>query len=215
MFYNYKQLIKVGVITNIILSIAVGAVSSQRTEMLENDIPEHIVEEAVLLEQSAPVEETPPISEAIAETLEKASKHTYFDVPLSEDIQDHIFELCEKTGLDASMVVAMIFVESTYRSDLIGDNGKSFGLMQIQPRWHSKRMSALGCDDLLDPYQNIIVGIDYISELYTYGGKKRTTDWVLMAYNGGPSYANKKTAQGVVTHYVNKVYNKQATLTEV
>lgn len=126
----------------------------------------------------------------------------YLDVPLSTDLQDHIFKVCEANGVDPLLVVAMIENESRYNERVIGDNGRSYGLMQIQPRWHYARMRELGCTDLLDPYQNITVGVDYISELLSQG---KSLEWTLMAYNGGPSYANRKAAAGVVSGYVYRV----------
>ena len=210
MIYSYKQIFKIGAITVITFYLAFGVlvVLGDSTEIVDP------VGEVAILEPAKTDIMTPAIDEDIVRTHEKASNNAYFDVPLSQDLQDHIFALCEKLGLDASMVIAIISVESTYNPALVGDNGNSLGLMQIQPRWHSDRMDSLGCSNLLDPYQNVIVGVDFISELYTYGGKQRTTDWVLMAYNGGPSYANKKTAQGVVTHYVDRVYDRQSNLKE-
>ena len=46
----------------------------------------------------------------------------------------------------------------------MGDVHESFGLMQIQPKWHEDRMRRLGVTDLLDPEQNVRVGADLLSE---------------------------------------------------
>lgn len=129
----------------------------------------------------------------------------YFDLPLDQDLQDYIFELCEQYELDPRIVFAVIQQESRCTADIKGDSGRSFGLMQIQIKWHKDRMEKLGCTDLLDPYQNVAVGIDFIDELYTYGGRKRSTEWVLMAYNGGPGFANKKIAAGELSGYARSV----------
>lgn len=126
----------------------------------------------------------------------------YYDIPLSEDLQDHIFEVCEEYNVDSDLVVSMIRKESTYTADAIGDNGRSFGLMQIQPRWHSARMAELGCNDLLDPYQNVTVGVDIIAELLE---KDKGTSWALMAYNGGERYANKLAKSGKISDYASLV----------
>lgn len=159
-------------------------------EAFEIAIPESIVEEVAVIEEPVVIEEP---------TVE------YFNVPLSEDLQDHIFELCEQYGVEPSIIVAMIERESTFRSGVIGDNGNSFGLMQIQPRWNHERMSKLGCQDLLDPYQNVAVGIDILAE---HIDKGRGIEWALMAYNGGPSYANKWYGQGIVSDYARSVLSR-------
>ena len=148
------------------------------------EIPEDIYEEVIEPE----VEEEPPV--------------LYFDVPLSEDLQDHIFLVCESYGLDPALIIAVIQRESTYRAKLMGDNGKSYGLMQIQKKWHLERMERLGVTNLLDPYQNVKVGIDYLAELSEMG---RGIEWTLMAYNGGPSYANKNAARGIVSNYAKDI----------
>lgn len=134
---------------------------------------------------------------------------TYFDVPLDKELQDYIFKLCDENGVDAAIVVAMIGIESVYNDSAVGDGGRSFGLMQIQSKWHIARMEELGCDDLLDPYQNVTVGIDYLAELFDTGN---STEWVLMAYNGGPSYANRKSEQGVVSKYAEEIMVKSGQL---
>lgn len=147
---------------------------------------------------------TPTTSTVVTTTTTKPEPEPvrYFDVPLSEDLQDHIFELCKSYNVDPALVISMIRRESTYRASVIGDNGRSYGLMQIQPRWNQARMDALGCPDLLDPYQNVTVGIDIIAEYLETG---KSVEWALMAYNGGPSYANNKASRGEISDYAKNV----------
>lgn len=83
----------------------------------------------------------------------------------------------------------MIFYESSYQADAIGDGGDSLGLMQIQERWHKERMERLDVDNLLNPYQNVTVGIDLLAELLDeYNGN---VEMALMAYNAGRSGAEE------------------------
>ena len=106
-----------------------------------------------------------------------------YDVPLATELQLHIIQVAESYGIDPAIIFAMIYRESSYNPTSVGDHGAAFGLMQIQPRWHSARMARLGCTDLLDPYQNVIVGTDYLAEQLTrYGGDMRKA---LVAYNAG------------------------------
>ena len=138
--------------------------------------------------------------ELYEEPIEEESKPavTYFDIPLDESLQDHIFAECARYDVDPAVVVAMIQRESGFRESVVGDSGRSFGLMQIQYKWHSGRMEKLGCDDLLDPYQNVTVGIDFLAELI---GSGKGVEWALMAYNGGPGYANRLAGEGRVSDY--------------
>lgn len=161
----------------------------------------------------SPIVDTPMINIeeelAIAETEPVVPAVRYFDVPLSEDLQDHIFTVCESYGVDPVVVMAVIKKESMFKAGEIGDSGNSFGLMQIQPRWHGSRMDRLGVTDLLDPYQNVIVGIDILAELFGKGG---SLEWVLMSYNGGYAHANKHIANGTVSDYVAIVTNYMNTI---
>lgn len=118
----------------------------------------------------------------------------YYDVPLTRELQDHIFAECEKHGIDPAIVIAMCYRESSYDADAVGDNGRSFGLMQIQRRYHEERMKRLGVTDLLDPMQNVTVGIDFLAELLEkYGDVEKA----LTAYNRG-HYAGAVTQYAVI-----------------
>lgn len=120
----------------------------------------------------------------------------YYDVPLAYELQDYIIHLCEEHHIDPAVVVAMIKRESNFQADAIGDGGNSEGLMQVQRRWHQARMDKLGCTNLLDPMQNVKVGIDYLAEMLDwYDGDIAKA---LTAYNRG-SYS------GYITNYATTV----------
>ena len=139
---------------------------------------------------------------------------TLYSVPLSAEIQCCIKTLCEEAGIDPAVIIAMAEVESNYDSEALGDGGNSFGLMQIQPRWHSERMAALGVTDLLDPKQNVKVGIDILAELLAkYDGN---VEMALVAYNAGPTGAYRHWfSRGVyASEYSRKVLEISAELKE-
>ena len=122
-----------------------------------------------------------------------------YDVPLEAELQLHIIQTCEEYHVDPAIVMAMIWRESRFHADSVGDGGNSLGLMQIQPRWHSGRMERLCCEDLLDPYQNVVVGIDYLAEsIRRYDGDVAKA---LVAYNQGHY-------NGTVTAYAKSVLEK-------
>lgn len=131
------------------------------------------------------------------EHLKPKRHYGYFNVPLEHELQDHIFAVCEKYGIDPALVVAIIQKESMFDIDAIGDRGRAQGLMQVQERWHFDRIEELGVTDLLDPYQNVTVGIHFLEELIWLGGG--SIEWALMAYNGGHGLANKR-AESVVEY---------------
>ena len=69
-----------------------------------------------------------------------------------------------------------------------GDGGQSKGYMQIYEKWHTDRMQNLGCTDLMNPYQNVRVGIDFLSYLLKKYGTIQDT---LAAYNYGEKGARE------------------------
>lgn len=133
----------------------------------------------------------------------------FYDVPLPEELQLHIFKECDKHNIAPAIVIAMIERESSYRADVLGDNGNSYGLMQIQPRWNQERMDRLGITDLLDPYQNVTVGIDLLAELID---ENPDLYWVLMAYNGGQDYADARMESGNISDYATWVVERASEL---
>lgn len=80
-------------------------------------------------------------------------------------IQVYTYIVCEQNGVDYEMVFALIEQESRCRWDAEGDNGTSIGLMQVSEKWHMQRMEELGAYDLKNPYQNVLVGVNYLSEI--------------------------------------------------
>lgn len=102
------------------------------------------------------------------------------DVPLSIKEQGCLYAVCEETGVDYELALAIIKQETNFRN-VTGDNGNSYGYMQIQPRWHQSRMERLGVTDLMDAESNFRVGCDYLAELLS----KYTVEEALTAYNSG------------------------------
>lgn len=120
-----------------------------------------------------------------------------------EKMQVYTFCLCQQYGIRYSLIVAMIEHESGYKFDSIGDDGLSEGYMQITRKWHSDRMEELNCGDLMNPYQNVRVGIDWMAELIDRYG---TIQDALTAYNYGERGARENMwGKGI---YVND-YNSQ------
>ena len=106
-----------------------------------------------------------------------------YNVPLDEELQAFIASKCEEYHIDTAVVLAVIERESRFNPEAVGDSGKAIGLMQVQPRWHMERMARLDCYDLLDPQQNVTVGIDFLAELVeAYEGD---VSMALVAFNAG------------------------------
>ncbi len=118
------------------------------------------------------------------------------DVDLDAETQWAIYEACEyDTGIFC-LVMAIAEHESGFDPQTVGDNGQSLGMMQINTRWHTGRMEALGVTDLTDPVQCAIVAIDYLQELESRYGFEPLSHELLMGYNFGPGGAKKALAEG-------------------
>ena len=159
--------------------------------------------------KAEPVEVLPLIAKATPiEEEESKIEFMAFDVPLEDELQLHILTECEKYGIDPAIITAMAFKESRYQADAIGDNGKSFGLLQIQQRYQEERMAKLGCSDLLDPYENVTVAVDILAEMLNhYDGN---IEMAITAYNMGMTGAYKNCfSKGVYSSkYCNAVMEK-------
>jgi hypothetical protein len=125
------------------------------------------------------------------ETWQDIGGFVYHDIPeeyqraggcFPEELQMYTYALCQQYGVDYSLIVAMIEQESGYVFDKVGDDGNSFGYMQVYETAHTDRMERLHCTDITDPYQNVQVGIDYMAGLI---GKYGTVRDALAAYNYG------------------------------
>ena len=107
---------------------------------------------------------------------------------LPEKVQIYTYCLCKQRGVRYALILAMIEHESGYRYDCIGDDGESFGYMQIMGKWHEERMNDVGVDNLTNPYMNIRVGVEYMAELIEKYG---TIQDALAAYNYGETGAKE------------------------
>ena len=163
----------------------------------DTDVPSDVggaekAAESMTVESRAVIVISPKMEKALPYVSEEEANRQaiiFYPAPLDRDLQTHIFRTCEDYGVDPAIIIAMIDQESDFYPGAIGDGGKSFGLMQIQRRWHEERMERLGVTDLIDPYQNVTVGIDYLAELLDkYDGNMEKA---LIAYNMGATGAYK------------------------
>ena len=123
-----------------------------------------------------------------------------WDIPLSDDLQQYIYSLCEEYNISYAMVVAMIDVESNFNSKAVSSTN-DYGLMQINAINHKENT------DYLDPYDNVEQGI---KALHRLAKKYNEADLVLMCWNCGETGAKKLWKQGIYsTEYSEKVIEKK------
>lgn len=87
-------------------------------------------------------------------------------------------------NVEPSLILAIIQKESRFNPEAKGYG--AVGLMQIIPSCHTDRMKRLDVTDIWDPYSNILVGTDLISELIT---TYNDPGLALMCYNLGEGIA--------------------------
>ena len=128
------------------------------------------------------------------ETVE-AELTYHYELPLSNDLQDYIFELCSEENVPVSLVLSMISTESEFNPEVVSDTG-DYGLMQINKCNHEWLKETYDVSDFLDPYENVYCGIKIIGQLLDkYGDYHKA----LMAYNMGEQGAKTLWEQGVVS----------------
>lgn len=133
---------------------------------------------------------------------EPEPERQYYDIPLSTDLQDYIFEITEEYNVPAEVVIAIIQQESSYRPAVEGQAGE-IGYMQIHPINFERLSETLHITDFTDPEQNILCGVFLLSELFE---KYDTTTEVLMCYNCGERGAKRLWDKGITeTTYSKKI----------
>lgn len=130
-------------------------------------------------------------------------KETY----LSKEIQDVCIEIGHMYNICPEFIMAIIESESSGNQYAV--NGGCKGLMQIYEKYHKDRMERLGVTDIFDIRGNILVGVDYLSELF---GKYEDPAMVLMVYNGDSSAWIYWNSDGNISKYANKILNRSADL---
>ena len=128
------------------------------------------------------------------------------DTWLSEEVKEYCVEIGEKYGICPEFLEAIIEAESRGQAD--AENGGCKGLMQISEKWHIERMERLGVTDIFDEYGNILVGADYLAELFEEYGE---ASLVLDLYHGD-SKAMYNYENGILSKYAGKILERSAEL---
>lgn len=117
-----------------------------------------------------------------------------------ELIDSYILEISSKYHMDPFLIKSVIQQESEYNPK--ARNGKCLGLMQVSSRWHRDRADRLGVNDFYDPYGNILLGVDYLSELLE---KYEDPRLVLMLYNMDHKTAFRMYKNGQISNYARTI----------
>lgn len=191
-------------------SITVGTQSKVEEKADEpRDAPAIIVKVEAETVTSAVMEDK---AEQPQEQQEITVEYIYYDVPLTDELQQYIQDVCKEYDFDRyDIIVALIQKESSFNETVISDTA-DYGYMQINKCNHEWLSDELGIDDYLDGKQNITAGVYLLSGLYD---KYEDIGLTLMAYNCGEKGAKDLWQQGIYsTSYSRSIIETAASLDE-
>lgn len=138
--------------------------------------------------------------------------YTYYDIPLSDELQEWAQDLCREYDFPHyDIIIALIEHESSFRETVISATN-DYGYMQINQCNHDWLREELGITDFTDGKQNIRCGIHILSDLYH---KYEDIGLALMAYNCGESGAANLWEQGIYsTNYSRSIVQAATELAE-
>ena len=126
----------------------------------------------------------------------------------------HLLHLCRYYRFDPAFVLALIEVESRFRTKVISPAG-AVGLMQIMPSTARRVVKEMGVklaprklrrqSFLLDPYINTTVGVAYLAWLRDHY-RGMPPYYLVAAYNAGPAKIDELLARGAFRPVLTKKY---------
>lgn len=139
-----------------------------------------------------------------------ANQSGYREIDYQDGIPEDIRVYCELVGneynISPELLEAIAYNESRFIPTV--KNGKHYGLMQINVKIHSFRLEEYGFteDDMFDPYKNLIIAADYISDLYENYADE---DEVMLAlYSGNWKAVSNYKEYGFVCSYAQTILNR-------
>ena len=130
----------------------------------------------------------------------------YYDIPLTQDIQEYLFKICNEYSVPIPLLLAVIETESGFNIDSISSTD-DYGLCQINIINHEHLSEVLGITNIMDPKQNILCSVYILSGHLNY--TNGDIQLALMCYNCGQGGAQNLWNQGIyTTDYVDKVMSR-------
>lgn len=123
---------------------------------------------------------------------------SYFKENSSADSM--VNDICKEYDVDSNIVKAIIWHESRGIPNV--QNRRCIGLMQVDTYWNRDRMSRLNAWDLYDPRNNILVGVDLLSELIDDYDSETLA---VMLYGGDHNEAFQMWRRGYIPGYAREI----------
>lgn len=118
--------------------------------------------------------------------------------PLNKKLASYLVKTAKDYELDPLLVLAIMKTESSFKPHAVSRKG-ALGLLQIKPV--AARAVHFEARQLLDPFVNVHIGIQYLSHLRHVLGRDQMR--ILTAYNMGPTRVRR--LKNYSSHYARKV----------
>ena len=122
-------------------------------------------------------------------------------IPLTEDEQRKIQDICNEYNVCYELVLAIIERESAYHKDAVSASGTCHGLMQINPAFHD-------CEGLYEAESNVRTGVRYLARLFD---EYEDAGLVLDLYHGDKK-AFERYEKGTMSSYARGILERSEEL---
>lgn len=123
------------------------------------------------------------------------------------DVRAAAEEIGGEYGICPELLEAICYQESRFQPGVIGAGGLYIGIMQVNHEIHAARMKKLGVTDLTDMRSGMLVGADYLAELFELYEDPAVA---LMAYGGWGRKIGYHEQTGDMPGYVKSVLERSA-----
>lgn len=140
-------------------------------------------------------DETKEEQEQVTESCVTENNYLREDIPLSFDLQEHIYNICNDYNIDYRLILGLIQAESNFDELAISSAG-CYGLMQLNPDYFPSDLNS---------YDNIQMGIEYLHKLLDKYDNDVSA--ALRAYNRGYDDGARGYSNTVISYAKNWGYS--------
>lgn len=208
--FTWKE-ISAGIILGLMISIiAIGYRQNKEIEAAEARLAE--IAEPIVVEYTVSVAEQAmnDIEEHYheIENIEKEGNKMsapYDFINLDEDYQIYMEERCADLEINFFLALSLMFSESSFNPEAIGDSGRSVGLFQINEcNW--ERMDYVYGLDVHKPYDNIDAGLRILRELMN--DYPDDVAAVIQCYKCGQARGEELMREGIYLSCIEEIVNR-------